>query len=92
MKGGWAGDITMTTMRKSILKRIRRKAYRINQKGASWYTASQMISYLGWTKNADVYGYFKKHIEPNVNVRKMRSKVSKHNKEVLKNENVQSRI
>lgn len=73
-----------TTIRKSILKRIRRKAYRINQKGASWYTASQMISYLGWTKNADVYGYFKKHIEPKVNVRKLRSKVSKHNREETK--------
>lgn len=77
-----------TTLRKSNLKRIRRKALRLSKKrkrytrgegtGVTVHDAQSMLSYLGWTKHADVYGYFRHWIKPEVSPRRLRKKVSGH--------------
>lgn len=77
-----------TTLRKSNLRQIRRKANRLNKKriqynegigkGVTVHDAQSMLSYLGWTKHTDVYTYFQDHIKGKVNPRQLRKKVSRH--------------
>lgn len=70
-----------TGIRKSNLKRIRAKANRIGRKqGATWHDAVSMLSRMGWLKHTDTYGYYKKWIKPNINVRSLKRKVSRHDK------------
>lgn len=75
-----------TTLRKSNLRAIRRKANKIEKKrrrkaggegrGVTAHDAMSMLSYTGWTGHADVYGYYQRHIKPKVNRRALREKVS----------------
>lgn len=78
------------TLRKSILKRIRRKALRIGSKKGqkiSWYEASQMLSYMGTIQAADVYGFYERYIKDQIQVRRLKKIVSKHTRrENAKNE------
>lgn len=70
-----------TTLRKSLLRTIRRKAYRLNKKKCiTAEDAASMICYCGWTQQADVYGYYQKWIKPIVNRRLLRNKVSERSK------------
>lgn len=76
------------TLRKSTLKRIRRKALKIGKKDrVTWYDASQMLSYMGSIKHADVYNYYEKYIKENISVKKLKKIVSNHaRKEKKQNE------
>ena len=49
-----------------------------NKKKLTIYTARQMLSYLGWIKCADVYGFYIKHIKPYVNFGKLKRYVSRY--------------
>ena len=72
-----------TILRKSIMLKTTRKAKRLSKKDRySWYEASQMISYLGWFKSADMYGCYQRYIKDKVKVRDLKYKVSKHGKEL----------
>ena len=73
-----------TTMRKSILYKATRKARRLKQ--PTWYSASQMISYVGRFKETDTYGVFQTWIKPYVRIRNLRKIVSRHQRR-LNNEN-----
>ena len=78
------------TLRKSILKRIRRKALRIGSKKGqkiSWYEASQMLSYMGTIQAADVYVFYERNIKDHIQVKRLKKIVSKHTRrENAKNE------
>ena len=76
-----------TTIRKSILFRIRKKAYSIRRKEKpGWTDAASMLSRMGWIKHADAYGYYERHIKPAVNIRKLKKIMSKHSKKEASNE------
>lgn len=65
-----------TTLRKSILKKIRRKALKIEKKGLTIRLARQFLSYYGWLKYTDTRGYYKRHIKPHVSIEAVRKYVS----------------
>ena len=66
-----------TTLRKSILYNIRRKALNIWHKlKATIYDARQSLSALGWIKSSNVYNYYLKHIKPFLDFGKMKLIVS----------------
>lgn len=66
-----------TTLRKSILYNIRRKALNIWHKSkATIYDARQSLSALGWIKSSNVYNYYLKHIKPFLDFGKMKLIVS----------------
>lgn len=68
-----------TAMRKTILKRARRKASKLSKKPrVSWYDATAMVSYMGWFTHTDTYEYFKKYIKPCVNIRALKRKIARH--------------
>lgn len=79
-----------TILRKSNLRTIRRKANHLDKKrqgynngtskGVNAHDAQSMLSYLGWTKHADVYNWYQKEIKPKVNKRRLRKKVSHKDK------------
>lgn len=84
---GFVFHYNRTTMRKTILKRSRRKAAKIGKKEkVNWYDASQMLSSMGWYDHTDTYAYYEKYIKPHVNVKKLKKIVSRHaKKEVQRN-------
>lgn len=75
-----------TILRKSNLRTIKRKANHLDKKreeynqgkskGVNIHDAQSMLSYLGWTKHADVYNWYQREIKPKVNKRRLRKKVS----------------
>ncbi len=79
-----------TILRKSNLRTIRRKANRLDQKrreynegtgkGVNAHDAQSMLSYLGWTKHANVYKWYQKEIKPKVNKRRLRKKVARRDR------------
>lgn len=79
-----------TIMRKSNLRTIRRKANHLDKKrsqyksgesqGVNAHDAQSMLSYLGWTKHCDVYGWYQDNIKPKVNKRQLRKKVAKRDR------------
>lgn len=69
---------TRTILRRSIMLKASRKAKSIKKKKLTIYTARQMLSYLGWIKCADVYGFYIKHIKPYVNFGKLKRYVSRY--------------
>lgn len=83
-----------TILRKSNLRTIRRKANHLDKKrrnynegsgqGVTVHDAESMLSYLGWTKHADVYNWYQKEIKPKVNKRRLRKKVAHHDKVINK--------
>ena len=76
-----------TTLRKSTLCRVRRKAnqiakrHRLHQK-INWYIATQMISKVGWLYHCKTYKYYINNIKHKVNVHAMRQIVSNHSKHI----------
>ena len=84
---------TKIILRKTLLKRIYRKALRLNKKkedykngigtGITYRDAMSMLSLLGWTKHTDVYKYFQKYLKPLINPRYLRKKVSAYAKKQL---------
>lgn len=71
----------VTTLRKSILYRARRKSNRIAKKSkVTWYDAVSMISYMGWITHTATYDYYVKYIKPNVVMKVLKLKVSRHSR------------
>jgi retron-type reverse transcriptase len=66
-----------TTLRKTILKKIRAKAVRIWQKTkVTIFDSKQMVSALAWIKNCDIYDYYREHIKPFIDFGKLKHKIS----------------
>lgn len=79
------------TMRKSTIQRARAKAFRIKAKDkATWYDAAVMLSYMGWFDHTDTYDYYLKYIKPNVNVKKLKKVVSKHQRKENERERLEN--
>lgn len=69
------------TLRKSILKRMRRKAYRIGKKlKPTIRDCRQFLSYIGWMNTTNVYRYYKTYIKPHVNIGYLKKRLSKYDK------------
>lgn len=65
------------TMRKGILKRSRAKANRMHRlRRCRRIDAAAMLSYKGWYKHTDTYGYFQTWIKPKVSIRYCRKRIS----------------
>lgn len=81
------------SLRKSILKRARRKAINIfNKNKVTWYNSSSMLSRLSWLKNTDTFKYYNKYILPKINIKFMKSKVSDHSKLLINQINTRRSI
>lgn len=81
------------SLRKSILKRARRKAINIFSKNkVTWYNSSSMLSRLSWLKNTDTFKYYNKYILPKINIKFMKSKVSDHSKLLINQINIRRSI
>lgn len=65
-----------TTLRRSVMLKATRKARRM--KHPNWYTASQMISYLGKFSETDTYGTYEQYIKGYVSKRQLRKIISNH--------------
>lgn len=69
------------TIRKRIIRSIRRKALHIEKKeNVSWYDAASMLSGLAWFRNTDTWTYYEKYIKPRINVRNLKRKVRNHSR------------
>lgn len=69
------------TLRKRLLKRIRRKAMRIKQKREpTWHDAAAMLSRLAWIRSTNTYGYYMRHIKPNIQTKSLKNKVRAHSR------------
>lgn len=67
------------TLRKRLLKRIRRKAIRIKRKQEpTWHDAAAMLSRLAWIRGTNTYGYYMRHIKPNIQTKALKKKVRAH--------------
>lgn len=87
---------TKVILRKSLLKRIYRKALKLNKKreqykqgigtGVTYRDAMSMLSLLGWTRHTDVYNYYQKWLKPLINRRYLRKKVAAHSRAEIANE------
>lgn len=65
-------------LRKKRMLGITRKARKIGKKEKpTYHDARQMLSQMGWTKNANTYGMYATHIQSFVNKKKLRSIVSR---------------
>lgn len=66
-----------TTLRKTILKKIRAKAVRLWRKSRiTAYDAKQMLSAMSWIVYCDIYQYYRWHIKPYVTFKILKRKVS----------------
>lgn len=64
-------------IRKSILRRARRKANKIGKsKRLRRIDASSMISYMGYFSHSDTYGYYLRHIKPKVSIQRCKRRLS----------------
>ena len=63
------------TLRKQILRGMRRKAMRIGRKQkATWYDAASIFSRIAWVRYTDTYGYYQRHIKPHLNTRQLKQR------------------
>jgi len=68
-----------TTLRKRNALRIRRRMAKIGRKDRlSYADACAVVSYWGWIKRSDSYGFYRKYVEPNVNLAQARERISEH--------------
>lgn len=74
------------TIRKSILRGIRRKALRINRKGeaVNWYDATSMLSRLNWFRKTDSFTYYTKYVKPLINIPFLKNKVREFSRKIVK--------
>lgn len=74
-----------TTIRKSIMLRISRKARTISKKDyISQTNASGMVSYMGYIKNSDSHQFFDEWIRPFVNIKFLKGVISHENRKQCK--------
>ena len=70
-----------TTLRKKILYRSTKKANKLAKKEhITVYDARQMLSRLGRFSHSDTYNAYERYIKPNVNVKRLKKKVSANDK------------
>lgn len=72
-------------LRKSTLMRARRKSIRIRKKEpkkVTWHDGASMLSRLSGVRHTNTYTYYSKHIKPNINTRRLKSKIRAHIKTV----------
>ena len=68
-----------TTLRKSIMLKAVRKARKLKDTiNKNWFECTQILSYYGWFKHADVYNVYEKYIQPCVNLGECKKIVSLH--------------
>lgn len=68
------------TLRKRLLKGIRRKANHTSKKDrVTWHDGASMISSLGFIHKTDTYKYYKEHIKPKINIKQLKQKVRNYN-------------
>jgi len=66
-----------TTLRRSIMLKMTRKARKIaKKKKITIYDARQMVSYIGWLDHTNSYNVYLSHIKPFVSLRALKHKVS----------------
>lgn len=72
------------TIRKSILRGIRRKAIKIYKKGifCNWYDASSIFSRLSWLNGTNTFMYYMKYIRPLVNISMLKDKICQYTKRI----------
>ena len=54
----------------------------------NWYECTQIGSYLGWFKHANVYMIYAKYIQPKVNIGECKKVISLHSYRERKKQNV----
>lgn len=70
-----------TTIRKSIMLRISRKAKTVAGKEyVSLTNASGMVSYMGYIQNSNSWNFYEKHVQPFVNIRILKGVISNENR------------
>lgn len=70
-----------TTLRKSILHRLKRCAKRIGKaEKPSIFQIRRFLSYMGWVSHTDTYGAFKKYVTPYVNIRRCKQRISNYDR------------
>lgn len=70
-----------TTLRKSILRKCRRKAYKLGRKDKiTVYDCRQIMSYLGWLGVTCTYNYYLKYIKPFVDFGYCKRRISNFDK------------
>lgn len=76
-----------TTLRKGIMIRISRTARRISMKlKPTIHDIRQMLSYLGWIRYTDTYGFYLKWVKPYVNYQYCKRRISQFDKKGARNE------
>jgi len=70
-----------TILRKRNALRIRRRLKRIQKKGhLNYRDACAVVSYWGWIKRSDSYGFYQKYVEPICSIGKAKRTVSRYAK------------
>ena len=70
-----------TTLRRSIMLRISRKARKINrEQRVSYRDSAAMISYLGWVKHSDSFWFYKKWIATKIEIKKLKAMIRRRSK------------
>ncbi len=68
-------------MRKRISLRARRLAARISKSECvTFKQAAAILSYMGWLKYSDSFGFYEKHIKPKINISKLKEVVRSENR------------
>lgn len=78
---GFRFFLDRTILRKSLMLRITRAAFKILRKG--WYCvrdASRMISYMGWFKHSDAYRVYLEYIKPHLSIKRFKRVVSRYHR------------
>ena len=71
-------------LRKSILKRMRRKSKKIKQKDhkVSWHDGASMLSRIAWVRCTDTFQYYVKNVRSNIKIKRLKKRVSNHIKKI----------
>jgi len=73
-----------TTLRRSLMYRISRKAYWIWKRGfARFKDAAAMLSYLGWIKHSDSRWFFESRFVKYVNIKELKNIVRRYSRKEL---------
>lgn len=67
-----------TILRRNIFYRACNKARRIARNLPNWYTAQQLLCYMGWFKHSDTFNAFKHFVTDLVDVAGLKKMVSAH--------------
>lgn len=69
------------TLRKSILERMRRKAFHISRKTkVTWHDGASMLSRLSYTRHTQCYSYYLRYIKPILDIKQLKGKVRRHSR------------